>query len=247
MLEWTLEVRDSARLRVGQIPEHDLTDFIAVPRTNDIGDWQFSLPHTVLDEATGVRVPHELCAALRQRGAGIILSDPSGSVVMSGPMTSAIHTQLPDDPDGVWNFVGLSDTKILAMPVAYPQPWNADVSTQTVANDIRSGTAETLIRQYVSVNVGPAATVSRRIAGLTLAPDLGRGPVLQKSPRFQNLLELLQEIATGTDLMFDVVQSGTDLQLRILTRVDASADLRTSRIRSWIPPSTGSARLASLG
>ena len=226
MLEWTVEVRDASRVRVGQLAEHDLTDFIAVPRPNAVGDWTLSLPATVLNETTGRRVSHELCAALRQRDAGIIVYNPDGQVVLSGPMSQAVLTQLPGDPDGMWQFTGDSDTDVVRRPVAYPQPSNPNVSTQNVANDIRSGKAETLIRQYVSANIGPAAHASRRVAGLTLAPDGGLGPVLQKSPRFQNLLELLQEIATGTVCLFDVIQDGTDLQFRVLPRIDVSADLR---------------------
>ena len=59
-----------------------------------------------------------------------------------------------------------------------------------------------------------------------MAADQGRGPVLQKSPRFQNLLTLLQEIATGSDLLFDVVQVGTDLEFRVDARRDVSAMVR---------------------
>ncbi len=225
MLEWTVEVRDPGMIRVGQLVDVDLGDVLVVPRKNEIGSWSIKLPDSVIDEH-GMRVPHALCLALREENAGIVVTEPGGEVVLSGPMILAEQQQDPGDPDGTWTIVGVSDLVIFDTHVAFPDPSNSNPSTQTVANDIRVDNAEGLLRSFCSANIGPTASAARKIADLTLSPDEDRGPTLQKSPRFQNLLELEQEIATGTDLLFDVVQVGDGRVFRVTEAVDVSASVR---------------------
>jgi hypothetical protein len=55
MLSWSVEVRNASLVRVGQLSENDLTDFVCVPRMNNLGSWSIKLPNTVLN-AQGVRV-----------------------------------------------------------------------------------------------------------------------------------------------------------------------------------------------
>jgi hypothetical protein len=225
MLEWIVEVRDPDRIRVGQLVAHDLTDFLCTPRANTLGSWSVKLPDSILDD-DGRRVPHALCAALRTQSAGIVVTAPNGDVVLSGSMEYAEQLQDTDDPEGTWTITGVSDLLELAKPVAFPDPATADVNAQTRANDTRTDVAERLLRTYVNLNIGPAAVPARRVAGLTIAADEGRGPILTKSPRFQNLLELCTEIGVGSDLLFDIRQDGDGLEFVVLDRVDASALLR---------------------
>jgi microcystin-dependent protein len=220
---WTVEVRDSSKVRLGQLSIYDLSQFFVVPRTNNLGSWSIRLPNSLLNDA-GVRVPHELCAALRTQGAGVIVTGPHG-VVLTGPMTLASQASTSDEPDGIWNIQGVSDLERIAKSLAYPQPSNSDPSSQTVSNDVRAGTGEALMRAYISSNIGPAASAERQ-TGLTLAADGGRGVTLSKSPRFQNLLELTQEIAVGSGLLFDVVQVGPDLQFQVSVPEDVSRAVR---------------------
>jgi microcystin-dependent protein len=224
MLGWTVEVRDSSLVRVGQLSENDLTAFLAIPRMNSLGSWSIRLPNTVLD-ASGVRVPHALCAVLRTQGSGVIVTGPHG-VVLTGPMTFAEMEATSDDPSGQWTIEGTSDVLALARPTAFPQPANSNPATQTVSNDVRTGLAEALMRSYVSANIGPAASSERQLPDLSLAADGGLGISLSKSPRFQNLLELTQEIALGSDLLFDVVQVADGREFRVSAPQDVSSLVR---------------------
>jgi microcystin-dependent protein len=224
MLGWTVEVRDSSLARVGQLSENDLTAFLAIPRMNSLGSWSIRLPNTVLNES-GVRVPHALCAVLRTQGSGVIFTGPHG-VVLTGPMTFAEMEATSDDPSGQWTIEGTSDLVEIAKSLAYPQPSNSSVSSQSVSNDVRSGLGEALMRAYVSSNIGPTASTARKVTDLTLAADGGLGISLSKSPRFQNLLELTQEIALGSELLFDVVQVGLSREFRVTAPQDVSAEVR---------------------
>jgi microcystin-dependent protein len=162
---------------------------------------------------------------LRTQGSGLIVTGPNG-VVLTGPMTFASQESTSDAPDGVWTIEGVSDAVILARPTAFPQPSNSNPATQSVSNDVRSGLGEALMRSYVSANIGPTASTARKLTDLTLSADGGRGVSLTKSPRFQNLLELTQEIAVGSGLLFDVVQVGAGRQFQVTAPQDVSASVR---------------------
>ncbi|TFD58009.1 hypothetical protein E3T43_07100 [Cryobacterium sp. Hh7] len=222
----TVEVRRPDRQRVGQLDGPDLAKFLCVPRKNMLGSWSVKLPDQVLDDR-GRLVPHALCWELRQPAAGLIITGPHG-VILSGPMFYAAQEQLPDDPEGTWTIEGVSDLVETARPLAFPNPAiaSAQASSQSRSHDVRTAPGETLLRDYVGLNIGPGAPAERAVAGLTLAVDQGRGATLTKSPRFQNLLELLQEIALGSNLLFDVVQIGDGLQFRITEPLDASQEQR---------------------
>jgi microcystin-dependent protein len=224
MLGWTVEVRDSSLARVGQLSEDDLGEgMFVVPRMNTLGSWSIKLPNTVLD-ASGVRVSHALCAVLRTQGSGVIVTGPNG-YKFTGDMLYANYEATSVDPDGQWKIEGVSDLVVMAGALAFPQPSNSDPSTQSVSNDVRTGLGEALMRAFVSKNIGPTASVARQ-TDLTLAPDGGLGMSLSKSPRFQNLLELTQEIALGSDLLFDVVQVGLSREFRVTAPQDVSAEVR---------------------
>lgn len=225
MLSWSVEVRDSSLARVGQLSEKDLGDgIICVPRVNTLGSWSIKLPNTVLN-AFGVRIPHALCAVLRTQGSGVIVTGPNG-YEFTGDMLYANWEATSADPDGQWSIEGVSDMVVMAGALAFPQPSNSDPSTQTVSNDVRTGLGEALMRAYVSANIGPTASTARKLTDLTLAADGGLGISLSKSPRFQNLLELTQEIAVGSSLLFDVVQVGAGRQFQVTAPQDVSAEVR---------------------
>ncbi|GAB3125945.1 Gp37-like protein [Glaciibacter psychrotolerans] len=224
--DFTVEVRDRALVRLGQVSQADMTDVLVVPRLNTLGSWSLSLPHSVLRD--GVEVLHPECALLRAPGSGIIISGPSG-VLLSGPMTDATHDASTEDPGGTWTIVGVSDDVIVADAEAWPQPSNGDRSTQTVANDNRSGAAETVMHAYVNANIGPSAPAARRGAfasKLLMGANGARGGTVKKSPRFQNMLELLGEIAIGQRLRFGVFQNGAALEFRTTATADVSAYVR---------------------
>jgi hypothetical protein len=219
-----VEVRDANLDRVGQLLGPDLNNLLVVPRANSIGSWSIDLPDSVI-APDGTVSQHALGALLRTPGYGIIVSDPTG-VRLSGPLTAASHNADTTDPGGTWTLSGVSDAVVLARSECWPDPTNSDAATAAYANDVRTGNAETLMRDFFRYNIGPDASVARMDARLTLATNLGRGPTLTKSPRYQNMLELFQLICAGTDLLFDVRQDGTDLQLQISEAVDRTATVR---------------------
>lgn len=223
--DYIVEVRDGSYIRQGQLVDSDLVDFLAVPRANNIGSWQVVLPQNVLTD-TG-EIPHSMCELLRAPGSGLVVTNArTGLVEISGPLTNAVHAADTTDPGGTWTLTGVSDTTVIAESEAWPDPTDADPAYQDVANDVRTAPAETLIHQFVGANIGPSATTARKNTRLTLGANLGRGPTLTKSPRFTNLLTLCQEITTGTNLLFDVVQIGDQLQLRTWEADDLTADIR---------------------
>lgn len=222
--DFIIEVRNSSLARLGQLKASDLSDAVIVPRATDVGSWSLSLPAYEVT-STGSKIEHALCKALRQPGAGIIVTGPGG-VALSGPMQDATSETTTEEPDGIWHFTGISDMHVLADALAWGDPSTYDLTAQQTANDTISGATETLIYSYISRNIGPAAVTERKNTRITLATDIGRGLVQQKSPRFQNLLELVKELVAGTTLNVDVVQIGSTLEVRVTERSDLSGKIR---------------------
>jgi len=182
---------------------------------------------------------------------------PQYRVLMSGPTTLPKSVRNRDNVDRLLTFDGVGDTIIAADAVAFGDPAN-EVGAQTSANDTRTAVGETLMRAYVDVNIGSGALVSRRggmRAAVTLATDLGRGPFMTKSPRFQNLLDLLREIATYSSLRFRFVQIGDSIVFEVddahdrtaLVRLDIENGTLASEEIEQRPASTTRAILAGQG
>lgn len=214
-----VEVRDGNLNRVGQIPVDYLPGFTVVRRFNGIGTWTLTLP-----------VGHRLETVLKQPGAGIIVT-VRGTVLMSGFTTWMQTTQTVDDPDGVTQITGLDDSVLLRDHLAYPTPSTADVTAQTSAYDVRTGTAEDIIKGYVSDNFGPTAPTLRKNALLTVETSLSRGATVKGSARFDVLYDLVKSLAdasanAGSSLGFTVVQSGSSLVFKCYQPTDRSSYVR---------------------
>lgn len=210
----TVEVRDINLARVGQIPLKYLAGFEATLRFNNVGNWSISLPSD-----------QPMAEALRQPGAGLIVTGPDG-VLLSGPTASATLDKTKDDPEGVWLISGVDDSVILADRLAYPDPTVANPALSTVANDDRTGKASTIMCAYVDNNIGVSAVSARRIASLIASVDPVAGSTLTGSPRFTILGELLTNLASIDGLGFDVKQVGSALQFSVFQPVDRSAYIR---------------------
>jgi microcystin-dependent protein len=244
MLPLVVQVRDRDLNRIGVLSEEDLTDFQLFPAKNDVGTWSLKLPHLVRDER-GKWVRHRLGKYLATPGAGLSVALPGGRR-FSGPMLTPQFEESTSDPGGTWTYTGVSDLIVLADRAAFPDPAieDAQASSASRAYDVRTGKAESIMRQYVSANIGPDAPAGRRDARITLAPDLGRGGTRTKSVRFSSLLELMQELAIVDGLLFDLVQVGESLEFRIwepadLTgsvRMDIASDQLASTKFSFSPP-----------
>jgi hypothetical protein len=207
----TLEVRDRTLQRVGQITA-PFMQLRAHPRWCSVGEWKITLPGE-----------HPLVPALIEPGSGIILSGPDGTetgVILSGPTLAPARARGPQNPDGTFTFTGVSDDVHLLDAVAVGDP-TSEYDEQTAANDTRTGLTEALLRAYVDANIGAGAIASRRVGFRTYVEvepvDLGRGVSQTKSPRFQNLLELLRELVTyDSSVGFRLVQVGDALQFQVL-------------------------------
>jgi len=217
----TVEVRDRYLVRQGQIT-HKWLQFKATIPHNGVGTWELTLPKS-----------HPMAELLMQPGSGIVMSI-DGNEKLSGPTDQPTHVINKDNPDGTYTFTGISDDVLLADALAYPSPGVLDPGAQTAANDVRNATSEDLLRQYVSYNICAGIAPAGRTNGtlrqyLRLDPiNLHRGVVQQKSPRFQNLGELLGEIATLASLGFRVIQRDQDLVFEVYAVHDASATVQLS-------------------
>lgn len=210
----TIEVRNNNLERVGQLTPTDLVGFSAVLRDKEVGSWSIKLP-----------VGNPLAEELVKPDAGIIVSTDEGTL-LSGPTISVVLSQNTDNPEGTYEITGADDSIVLTERLAYPTPATADVTAQTVAYDVRTGAAETVLKGYVAANIGPTAPTVRRVTGLTVEADLARGNTVTGSARFTNLQELLKGIADVGEVSFTIEQVGTGLVFQVTEPVDRSAEVR---------------------
>lgn len=209
-----IEVRNSDLVRLGQLLPEDLVGFHAVLRQNAIGSWTCRLP-----------VGHRLAEMLRLPGSGLIVTTDEG-VLLSGPTTAVVTSQSTDNVEGTYEISGVDDSVLLKERLAYPTPATADVQAQTTAYDVRTGTAEDVMKAYVLANIGEDAPASRRVAHLTVEDSLGRGDTVTGSARFETLQDLLAGLAAVSDLSFTIEQNGDNLEFKVSESVDRSANVR---------------------
>ena len=209
----TIEVRDKSLNRVGQLLGADVVGAKFIVRHNNVGYWFVKLPAS-----------SPLVGSLRTPGFGLVVTGPGG-VIISGPTISAELVQTQDDLQGVWFIGGRDDSRIFEERLAYPQPGNADVATQNVSNDVRTGASETVMKAYVNANLvsGPAV---RAVAFLTVAADGGLGATVRGNARFSNLQTLLYDLAQSGGLGYTVAQVGSELVFDVYSPVDRSATIR---------------------
>lgn len=78
---------------------------------------------------------------------------------------------------------------------------------------LKGGPAETVMKQYVEENAGPTALFAEgraadgALSGFTVEPSVGRGIEWAGQRSWQNLLDVLQEIAAAGNVDYDVVRT----------------------------------------
>lgn len=209
-----VEVRDENYNRVGQLLFKDLTDLSIVARFNSVGSWKLTLPST-----------HPLVNYLKTPGYGLVVTGPQG-VILSGPTVSAKNIADFDSPKGVWEIEGKDDSIILSEHLAYPTPSTADPEAQIVAYDTVTDKAETAIKHYVDVNIGPSAPVERKIPNLVIETDSLLGSTLTISARFNQLEKLISSIASIDSLGYTIEQEDNDLVFKVYQPIDRSNVIR---------------------
>lgn len=210
-----VEVRDPNLNRIGQIRPQDLVGATFVVRFNNVGSWSLTLPHN-----------HPLGEFLRQPDYGLILTGPDGSTILSGPMLSARLSQTQDNIEGNWEITGASDDIIVSEHLAYPKPSTADVTAQTDDYDDRSGEAEFVIKSYLEANIGALAPSSRRVDGLTIADNQGRGEIVSAAARFDNLQNLIYQLAQVGGIGYQLTQVGAELLFEVFEPQDRTSTVR---------------------
>jgi hypothetical protein len=147
-------------------------------------------------------------------------------VIFSGPTLAAALEQTPLNIDGDWTITGASDDIILGERLAYPTPSTADVTAQTDSHDVRSGAAETVIKAYVSANIGPTAPAARKITGLTIQTDSALGETVSANARFQTLQQTAYGLAQTGGVGYAIEQLGTGLEFQVYVPTDKTATIR---------------------
>jgi hypothetical protein len=194
-------LRDENFNKVGEITDFEKLELI--PRFNAVGSF-------TLDIATDTFSARELI----KNHSGIIVKK-DGQTIFSGTVTSRYRTFDKDNGDKI-TFGGLDDMLHLSRTLAYPET-NGLFSTQ--AYDVRTGPAETIMKQYVDYNAGPNAASGRQ--WLSIQPDAGLGTTITGRARFDNLLDLLASIALqGGGLGFNVIQVDNELQFQVFQPAD---------------------------
>jgi len=201
---WELYVTDRTGVRVAQLDPFESAEVIG--RVNDVSTWKVVLP-TATD--AGQVFIADTFARLE-----IVLDH---SVWRSGPVKQLVREV---DMDGdMLTVTGVDDDVWLARRNAHPQPGTAAPPYSTTAYDVHTGQLSTVLGELVNVNAGPGATVARRVPGLLVPTPTPAGPVVTVSARWQNLLQLMQDTARPSGMLFEIV----DLSFRARLPVDRGA------------------------
>jgi hypothetical protein len=210
-----IEVRDPDLNRVGQFRPIDLVGATFVLKFNNVGYWEMRLPFG-----------NRLGEFLRLPGYGIIVTGPDDSIIFSGPTMSAKLQQTSENLQGDWLIEGSSDDIVLQERLAYPTPGTDDVQAQGTAYDSRQGNAETVLKQYVNVNIGPSAPTARKIANLAIEETEDRGELVQANARFQPLQTLLYDLAQTGAVGYRILQVEDYIEFQVYEPEDKSLLVR---------------------
>ncbi|WP_017974373.1 siphovirus ReqiPepy6 Gp37-like family protein [Actinopolyspora halophila] len=212
---WTIYIRDERLRRVGVVDDYAKLDIIA--KFNDVGTFIL-----VIDRDS----PH--AATLTTPGYGIqVVHEDTGYVVTSGPITGPKHTH--DDNLDKIELAGKDDNYYIATRVSHPSPTESLPPYSVTSHHEVSGTASTVLREYVDKNLGPGAISERRNPHVTIGPDPVVGKTISGKLRWGKLLEDLQALATsGGDIGFRLVDVGGALQFQVYEPVDRTGTVRFS-------------------
>lgn len=218
--QWTIYVRDNRDLtRVAQIDDYQSLEII--PRFNDVGTWVLRV-HSSVFRRINLDVWNLGIEIVRR-----VTPTDVGTTVLSGP-ASGERRERTNDTD-ISTISGFDDNVWLTSRLASPQPGNATPPYNTAAHDIHSGTASSVIRDFVSVNAGAGATTARVVPGLVIAADPFIGSAVTGRARWNNLLEFIQGLAiSGGGLGFHINQSDTTLSFVVYQPTDKSSSIHFS-------------------
>lgn len=198
---WTLRVRN-ADLTLGAV----------------IDDWSGQL-------AEQCGVPSTLKVDGRTRDLAVLESEAGGVILddsVRGRRFSGVLAGAGAQSDGTSSFTFESDLARLWDRDVYPTP-GAVFTAQSSDYDIRTGSAENVILDFISANAGPSALDVRRIPLLSVPSSAGRGGTVTVKGRLDNLGRLVADIAEAASLRVDVVDTGGALAVVVYDMPDLSA------------------------
>lgn len=193
---YRIYIRDQYLNKVGELT--DFTKLELLPRFNAVGSFALDLP-------TDSFAAREL---VKPRAGIIVVRD--GQAIFSGQVTS--RKRQFDSNGDMLTLAGRDDMVHLARQLAYPVPSGPPYNSQDY--DVKTGIAETVMKQYVDANIGPSARPERQ--KLAIGLDTGLGSVITGRARFHNLLDFLVSLAIqGGGLGFRVVQVDKSLEFQV--------------------------------
>jgi hypothetical protein len=223
---WTVTVRDPALVEYdGQVDGYDTIgcDLTDPSIDGEPGTWEITLPRS-----------HWAATALEEEGSGVVFRPHGhGAVIASGDWELAEEST--DGGRQLVTYSGNVDDDRLSDEVAWPDPTH-DLNDTTGNNpvpdaaDVRTGPAESVLKAFVTANVGSTGTAvqSGRVwPWLSVPATASRGLTVTLKGQFDPLLDIAQQAAAPTTgITWQIRQQGSGvLQLVVRARVDVSADV----------------------
>jgi hypothetical protein len=209
--EWRLYARDAQGKLQGEIREYKSCKL--VPVLSDVGSWSL-----LLDRRS------EIAGLMQQPGWGIVAKRAgSPNTILSGPGTRWRHSGDADRNELAID--GVTDEIWLKRRNAHPSPADSVPPYNTQASDVKTGVTSTVITHYVNSNAGVTATTQRMVP-ISAAPDPLLGISASAAGRWDNMLSLIQSVATPGDVQFRVVQVAGGLQFQCFQGEDLSGTIK---------------------
>lgn len=227
---------DPQRVRRGHLVPLECT---AVLRDADVGSFQITVPAgDVLSQRMGP-------------GWRVVIQDDD-QTVLSGPLTEVGESVA----DSTRTLTGVSDLQHVQDRMLFGDPSKVWTGQTAEGKYVRSGPAETVIRDIVNANVGTGAVAARRQDGFTVASSQGRGKSVKVNDRDKPLLDVIRPLARAGGVTFDAVQEqDSRIVFRVRVPVDRSRSVRftahngglTEGSYSLVAPTVNAAMAAGQG
>jgi hypothetical protein len=177
----TFFARDAANQPLGQLDAFTKVEF--VPAYNAVKGWYAEIG------------PDDLASDQVE-----MMQAATSLAVLNG--SDIIYTGTVDDIEYDWEtkLITISGMDALALSGRLALPVPSGPPYTAFEYDVRTGAAETVIKQYVSYNAGPLAKADRQIAGLTIEADSARGDTHTGQARFDKLAEFVATIGLARNL-----------------------------------------------
>lgn len=208
---YEIRIRDQNRIKTGDLGR--ATSLKITPRFLDVGAFELTVPKGV-PEASKL-VP-----------GGWLQFLSNGQEIISGQIRGIKEVNDENNVGGTLTIYGPSAEQVVADRLAFQVPTSAATSQGAADYDRRSGPAESVIKAYVNLNAGPGALAARRVSGLVMETDLGRGASVKASARMDNLAELISPLCISGGIGWRVRFNGDNLEFQVYVPTDKSGQAK---------------------